>query len=77
MKGVQIKAEYNQLLDLALALWSAAAWRRFGSPLWFYRFPGQKKQSAYSPIIATESKLTTKAAPSRRTPKAPPIYAVK
>jgi hypothetical protein len=28
-----------------------------------------------SPVIAAEWKLTTKAAPGSRTPKAPPIYA--
>ncbi|HEX5080897.1 MAG TPA: hypothetical protein VFY40_02550 [Blastocatellia bacterium] len=32
--------------------------------------------SGFSPIIAKEPKLTTKAAPSSRTPKAPPICAV-
>jgi hypothetical protein len=58
----------------ALYYWSAAAyaeafaghiaWSRFGSPTGFHGFPGTCMQRAFSTIIASELKLTTKAVPN-------------
>ncbi|HZF39051.1 MAG TPA: hypothetical protein VE715_09520 [Blastocatellia bacterium] len=75
MKAVQIKAEYNQLLEMATAfgvrLLGTALVVLLGATDFWYKGP----EWASSPIIAAESEMTTKAVPSNRTPKAPPIYA--
>ncbi|HMB28817.1 MAG TPA: hypothetical protein VKS99_11965, partial [Blastocatellia bacterium] len=39
----------------------------------FYRLPIQETRAGFHPIIAVISKLTTKAVPNYRTPKATPI----
>jgi hypothetical protein len=44
-----MKAEYNQ--PLGDSLWSAAARRRFGSPL---RFPGNDWKETYSGLLSLE-----------------------
>src|SRR6266540_3262548 len=53
--------------------WSSGVRDRFGSHLRFYKFPGQRTRLGSFPIIATESKSTSKAVPNARTPKASPI----
>jgi hypothetical protein len=73
MKSVQIKAEYNQLLEMATAF----GVRLLGTALvvisGFYRLPGQETRVGFLSIMARVSIWTTKAVPSNRTPKAPPI----
>ncbi|HEX5083868.1 MAG TPA: hypothetical protein VFY40_17600 [Blastocatellia bacterium] len=74
---MKIKVEHNQLLEMAAAF----GVRRFGAALVVLLgstdFSGEGREWNSYPINATESKLTTKAAPSSRTPKAPPIYEYK
>src|SRR6266545_268193 len=55
------------------SLWSAGARDRFGSHFRFQRLPGLETRAGLISIIAGVYKWTTKAVPSARTPKAPPI----
>jgi hypothetical protein len=60
---VQIKVEYTQLLEIATAFGA----RLFGTALVVISDPTDLKDegpSGFSPIIAKEPRLTTKAAPS-------------
>jgi len=75
MRPVQIKVEYNQLLEMATA---------FGAPwldaalvviLDFIDFRVKEPKKAFSTINATESKWATKAASSQGAPKTPSFYA--
>jgi hypothetical protein len=72
---VQIKAEYNQLFEMAIAF----GVRVFGTALlvnlYSTDFRDKGPEWASSPTIAAESKLTTKAVPSTPALLAPPIYA--
>jgi hypothetical protein len=74
MKPVQIKVQYDQLLEMAAAF----GVRRFGAALvvicGFYRLSGRATRVGFSPIIAADSRWTTKAALSSRTPKTPSFY---
>jgi len=73
MKYVQIKVDNGQLYEMAAAF----GVRLLGIALvvicGFYRLPGQETRAGFLTIIARVSKWTTKAVPSNRTPKAPPI----
>jgi hypothetical protein len=55
------------------SLWSAGVRDRFGSRLRALQSTETRDAVGLFPIIAAESKLTTKAVPNARTPKAPPI----
>jgi hypothetical protein len=72
---MRTKAECNQLLEMAAAF----GVRLLGAALVFisgttdFRDVGPERTP--SPIIAAESKLTTKAAPSSGAPKTPSFYA--
>src|SRR6266498_359379 len=75
LKCVQIKAEYNQLLEMATAFGVRVLGTALVVILDSIDFRDKGPEWAPSPIIAAESKLTTKAVPSNRTPQASPIYA--
>ncbi len=74
LKCVQIKAEYNQLLEMATAFGVRVLGTALVVILDSTDFRDKGPEWAPSPIIAAGSKWTTKAVPSTRTPKAPPIY---
>ena len=75
MKSVQIKAEYNQLLEMAIAESAGALGTALVVNSYSTDFRDKGPEWASSPTIAAESKLTTKAVPSAPALSAPPIYA--
>jgi hypothetical protein len=53
------------------SLWGASALYRFGNHFQFLRIAEMESPVSLSLVIVTKSKLTTKAVPGYRTPKAP------
>jgi hypothetical protein len=69
----RLTPELNTLYYWSAAVYAEAfaghiAWSRFGSHPEFHRLRGTRMQWAFSTIIASELKLTTKAVPNARTP---------